>query len=241
MNASSFEGVLAQFDPSLLANGTYTLRVIAEDTGGNIGSSYLEVDVTGDLKVGNFALSFTDLSIPVSGVPITVTRTYDSLIAAQDGQLGLGWRLELADTKLSDEHAADGPGRPRASTTRSTTAPACTSRCPAGRRGLHFPPHAAARPGRLGAGHLRRHVRARFRRVQHLACSRSRSAPPSSAKPSTTPPACRTTPPPSAFGGTYILTTQDGLAYEIDGDTGKLQIVADADHNSLTFTDDGIV
>jgi hypothetical protein len=32
--------------------------------------------VAGDLKLGNFRLSFTDLSIPVTGIPITLTRTY---------------------------------------------------------------------------------------------------------------------------------------------------------------------
>ena len=30
------------------------------------------------LKVGNVTVSFTDLNIPVAGVPMEVTRTYDS-------------------------------------------------------------------------------------------------------------------------------------------------------------------
>ena len=59
------------------------------------------VEVAGDLKIGNFTLSFTDLSIPVSGIPITVTRTYDSLNAGSQDDLGYGWRLEFRDTNLT--------------------------------------------------------------------------------------------------------------------------------------------
>src|SRR5262249_46053152 len=57
-------------------------------------------NVAGDLKIGNFTLSFTDLSIPVSGIPVTLTRTYDSLNASNQNQLGYGWRLEYRDTDL---------------------------------------------------------------------------------------------------------------------------------------------
>ena len=56
--------------------------------------------VAGDLKLGNFTLSFTDLTIPVVGVPITVTRTYDTLEASRQDDLGFGWRLEFRDINL---------------------------------------------------------------------------------------------------------------------------------------------
>ena len=58
------------------------------------------MNVAGDLKIGNFTLSFTDLSIPVCGIPVTLTRTYDSLNAGNQDQLGYGWRLEFRDTDL---------------------------------------------------------------------------------------------------------------------------------------------
>ena len=57
------------------------LQLVAEDAGGNASVEQILVEVTGDLKVGNFTLSFTDLSIPVSGIPIVLARTYDSLNA----------------------------------------------------------------------------------------------------------------------------------------------------------------
>jgi hypothetical protein len=94
------DGVIGTFDPTLLQNDTYTVRLTAEDAGGNVSSVTETVGVEGNLKLGNFTLSFTDLSIPVSGIPITVTRTYDSLNANQTDDFGYGWRLEFRDTDL---------------------------------------------------------------------------------------------------------------------------------------------
>ena len=36
------------------------------------------VNVAGNLKVGNMSIGFTDISSNVSGIPLTVTRNYDS-------------------------------------------------------------------------------------------------------------------------------------------------------------------
>jgi hypothetical protein len=94
-------GALGTLDPTGLANGAYTLRLQATDTGGNIVYIDSTVNVSGNLKLGNFTLSFTDLSIPVSGIPVTLTRTYDSLNANTQDQLGYGWRLEYRDTDLT--------------------------------------------------------------------------------------------------------------------------------------------
>jgi RHS repeat-associated protein len=70
-------GVLGSFDPSLLQNDAYTLRLTAVDKGGNNVFVEETVNIEGSLKLGNFQLSFTDLTLPVSGIPITVTRTYE--------------------------------------------------------------------------------------------------------------------------------------------------------------------
>ncbi len=43
-----------------------------------------------------------------------------------------------------------------------------------------------------------------------------------------------------AFGGTFTLTTKEGIAYEIDGNTGDTRTVSDRNGNVLTFTDGGI-
>ncbi|MBX9718048.1 MAG: putative Ig domain-containing protein, partial [Microbacteriaceae bacterium] len=93
-------GILGRFDPTGLANDTYTIRLTATDVGGNVSTVSQTVEVAGDLKVGNFTLSFTDLSIPVSGVPITLARTYDTLQAGRQDDFGYGWRMEFRDTDL---------------------------------------------------------------------------------------------------------------------------------------------
>src|SRR5206468_7790606 len=86
--------------PSLLTNDSYTLRLTATDTGGNTVTAKRTAHVAGDLKLGNFTLSFTDLTVPVLGVPITVARTYDTLTARDSGDLGFGWRLEFRNMNL---------------------------------------------------------------------------------------------------------------------------------------------
>ncbi len=93
-------GILGRLDPTLLSNDNYLLRLTAVDTGLNESTYELPIGVAGELKLGNFTLSFTDLTIPVSGVPITVSRTYDTLNADFDDDFGYGWRMEYRDTDL---------------------------------------------------------------------------------------------------------------------------------------------
>src|SRR6266446_1549355 len=59
----------------------------------------VSVIVERSLKVGNFTVSFTDLSIPVAGVPMEVTRTYDSR-DKRVGDFGFGWALGLKNVRL---------------------------------------------------------------------------------------------------------------------------------------------
>jgi hypothetical protein len=83
-------GTLATFDPTLLANDAYIIRVTAEDVSGNIYSVQTTVNVTQNAKLGNFHLEYTDLSIPLAGIPITIYRVYDTLQADQSGAFGYG-------------------------------------------------------------------------------------------------------------------------------------------------------
>src|SRR5262249_22255306 len=94
------DGVLGTLDPTLLLNDSYVLRLEATDAGGHIATLDQQVNVRDNLKLGNFELSITDLTVPVSGIPISVTRTYDTLTAAQSGDLGFGWRLEFRDVDV---------------------------------------------------------------------------------------------------------------------------------------------
>jgi RHS repeat-associated protein len=233
-------GVLGRFDPSLLSNDSYDLRLYAKNAGGLDSTVDETASVAGGLKLGNFKLSFTDLSVPVSGIPITVTRTYDSLNAANSEDFGYGWRLEFSNTDLHTSvpptgSEADGIYNPFQDGTRVYVT------LPGGKReGFTFHPTLA--PGLKGS---------------FLGIYNPSFTPDDGITDQLTVPSFDLTvnadstvssygdglpynPADGAFDGYYVLTTRDGLAYQINGNSGKLMTVTDANGNTLTFGDAGI-
>jgi RHS repeat-associated protein len=93
--AAVVNGVLGTFDPTLLADQDYLIRLTAQDVSGKITIREVPVSVVGLAKPGNFHLSYTDLSVPLAGIPITITRTYDTTQASQAGDFGYGWQLGM--------------------------------------------------------------------------------------------------------------------------------------------------
>ncbi|HSI83005.1 MAG TPA: putative Ig domain-containing protein, partial [Candidatus Methylacidiphilales bacterium] len=91
-----------RIDPTVLANGSYYLRLIAGDRNGNITAKGYIVSIHCDLKLGRLLLPVTDLSIPVAGIPITITRVYDSLEANRSGDFGYGWSLALQNARIQE-------------------------------------------------------------------------------------------------------------------------------------------
>ncbi|MEA2562211.1 MAG: hypothetical protein QOH06_3715 [Acidobacteriota bacterium] len=87
-------GVLGTFDPTMLLNDLYTVRLTVFTVASGSVSTSVAYSVEGGQKVGNFTLSYEDLSVPVSGLPITVIRNYDSRDKSV-GDFGYGWNLEL--------------------------------------------------------------------------------------------------------------------------------------------------
>src|SRR6185369_612000 len=98
-STSVTNALLGTFDPTLLVNGIYTVRLRAVNSGGQISDSTVSAVVGGDLKVGNFTLSFTDLDVPLAGLPIQVIRTYDSR-DTRSGDFGAGWKLGLKNVRV---------------------------------------------------------------------------------------------------------------------------------------------
>ncbi len=94
---------LATLDKTMLMNGSYSIRLTAVDNGGNIVRTERCVNVNGDLKVGNMAIGFTDINTNVAGIPLSVTRNYDSRNKAS-GDFGTGWTLGLNSVKLTESH-----------------------------------------------------------------------------------------------------------------------------------------
>jgi RHS repeat-associated protein len=85
---------VGRLDPTLLENGLYRVRLIAEDVNGHVAMAERVYRVTGEAKAGVFAMSFVDVKVPVSGIPITVVRSYDSRVKTTH-DFGVGWKLEV--------------------------------------------------------------------------------------------------------------------------------------------------
>ena len=97
---------LAICDLTALMNGVYDLRL-------TVTSAYMETNtdipfrLESNLKIGQFSFSQQDLVIPVNGIPLTVTRTYNSINPAK-GDFGYGWTYALNSMNVSiDETRED--------------------------------------------------------------------------------------------------------------------------------------
>ena len=94
--------VLAKLDPTLLLNGLYEIILKATDENGLSTIEFSRVLIDGDLKVGNFSISFEDLSIPTAGIPLTVTRTYDTRQRNKKLDFGQGWSLGFENIRIQE-------------------------------------------------------------------------------------------------------------------------------------------
>ena len=92
--------VLGVLDPSVLANGPYTLTVSAETTDAGLAEQSVTVLVDGELKLGRLALDFDDVNAALGSTVLPLTRHYDSL-EKRSGDFGYGWTLSADGFKVS--------------------------------------------------------------------------------------------------------------------------------------------
>lgn len=92
---------LGVFDPTMLLNGTYEVRLTAIDQGGNLVRVSRSYFVEGNLKVGNMFLGFTDLTAKLGGATISENRFYDSRNKSV-GDFGYGWTLGVQGVTLTE-------------------------------------------------------------------------------------------------------------------------------------------
>ncbi|WP_235111743.1 putative Ig domain-containing protein [Acaryochloris sp. 'Moss Beach'] len=247
------DGVLGTFDPSLLENDAYTLRLTAMDAGGNVVTQDEVVNVAGELKLGNFQLSFTDLTIPVTGIPISVTRTYDTLTSNTTDDFGYGWRLEFRDTDLRTSLPQDKTFEQLGIRTVGFEADTRVYiTLPGGQRqGFTFKPVLNPEIAKLLKQGARipeqlQLLNPAFEPDQGVTDTLSVRVNSSSQLIRRedgvyiNPAGQVYNPADSYFGGVYVLTTKEGIVYEIDGQTGDLLTVTDTNNNTLTYTDSAI-
>lgn len=92
---------LGVIDATSLTNGDYKIRLDVYDRAGNSNSDTVQVQVAGEKKIGNFTLAFQDLTLPMSGLELTVTRSYDSRVKTQ-GDFGIGWKMGMRSISLHE-------------------------------------------------------------------------------------------------------------------------------------------
>jgi RHS repeat-associated protein len=234
-------GTLGTFDPSLLSSDAYDLRLYARNTGGYDSTLDETVNVAGNLKLGNFRLSFNDLTIPVAGIPITVTRTYDSLNAGSSEDFGYGWTLDYRDANLRTSVAPTGAEADLVYTPFTTRTRVYVTLPGGQRQGFTFAPTLAPgfRGSFLGVYEPKFVPDAGVTSQLSVANTELMLGPDGQFDSYVDGTPYNASSP--AFGGIYTLSTKDGLAYTIDGNSGKLLTATDANGNTLTFTDSGIV
>ncbi|WP_221797902.1 putative Ig domain-containing protein, partial [Oceanobacter mangrovi] len=100
--AAAATTTLARLDPTTMMNGQYTLVLMAQDLGGNKTYDSATLLIEGGMKVGNFSMAFEDISLPVSGIPVVVTRQYDSRRRAENLDFGYGWSVDYQNILLEE-------------------------------------------------------------------------------------------------------------------------------------------
>jgi RHS repeat-associated protein len=93
-------GVLGTLDPTRINNGVYELGLNVVDVNGLATSVVVPIEVSRDRKIGQFRLSFSDINADASGMPLTLTRTYDSLRKDVMGDFGWGWSADAQDVSV---------------------------------------------------------------------------------------------------------------------------------------------
>lgn len=93
-------GTLGSLDSAVLANGLYELALKVTDVNGQSSTAAVGIEILGDLKLGPFRIAFEDLNIDASGIPVRVTRSYDSLIRSQSKDFGWGWTVDYQNLSL---------------------------------------------------------------------------------------------------------------------------------------------
>ena len=93
---------IATLDPTLLFNGVYILILEAEDAAGATTSDSIQVRIDGDMKLGQFSISFVDAEVPLAGIPIRITRTYDSRQAGESLDFGHGWSVDYQNVRVRE-------------------------------------------------------------------------------------------------------------------------------------------
>lgn len=92
--------VLGKFDPTQLLNGQWDVLLRAVDASGQESSVRYTYEVKGEMKVGQFSVAFLDLSLDAAGIPVSVTRSYDTRRRNESLDFGYGWTVDYQSVRV---------------------------------------------------------------------------------------------------------------------------------------------
>ena len=234
------EGLLGQFDPTLLRNGRYILELTVTDIGNRVATDTVAIDVEGALKLGNFTLSFIDLQVPAVGIPITVSRTYNTLNSDLDGDFGYGWTLDLSNTQVQVTTPEGDVGLTGYTPFKDGTRVVVTM--PDGTtEGFTFYGQPGVTFGPIVANYLPSFIPDFGVTSELIVSSVSLQKEPATGEYYHIGSGATYNPADPTFGGAYELKLRNGTSLAINAETGDLSEVVDLAGNSLTFTGMGIV
>ncbi len=180
--------------------------------------------------------------IPVAGIPIEITRIYDTLQADREGDFGYGWRLEYRNTDLRVGLPKSGLEDIGIYSALRPGVKVYLNVPGQGRQGFTFNPDIRVLPG-FGGNNL---VLARPRFTPDPGVTSTLSTGTSSYLQVNergelyAPGGIPYNPASPDFGGAYVLTTREGITYRINGASGNLESAIDRNGNSLQFDEQGV-
>ena len=102
--------LIGNLDTSLIPDGSYVVRIVAWNDIRLGWAEPLPIEIAGTVKLGRLRREFTDLKLPVGGIPFVIRRVYDSLDAERDQGLGYGWSLAMLNPDIKETVADTGSG-----------------------------------------------------------------------------------------------------------------------------------
>ncbi|MCK5566178.1 MAG: gliding motility-associated C-terminal domain-containing protein, partial [Planctomycetes bacterium] len=98
-----FSSIVSSIDTSNLRNDVYQFRIRAVDLAGNQSVREYETSIAGRIKLGIFRITEMDVSIPMMGLPIVVSRTFDSTNKDRYSDFGYGWSLDIESVEVEED------------------------------------------------------------------------------------------------------------------------------------------